>query len=88
MNCIHFAFTFQVTLFSREGLNSVARWTLLHNTHQFGLLRVEAPYKARDTAEEKRLWIVEYRQRIVDGYKAHTREDPVKEVKWNLNGIY
>ncbi len=66
----------------------MARYTLLHDTHQLGLLRCKAPFKARDPAEEKRLWIVEYRQRIIDKYKAMAGEDLINGIKWNLNEMY
>ncbi len=65
----------------------MARYTLLHDTHQLGLIRREAPFKARHTPEEKRLWLGEYRQKILDEYKAMTGEDPVRS-EWNLNGIH
>ncbi len=87
MEFTHLPFTFQATIFRREATDAVARFTLLHDTHQLGIIRREAPFKARHTTEEKRLWLMEYRQKILDEYKALTGEDPVK-TEWNLNGIY
>ncbi len=55
----------------------MARWTLLHDHGQLGLLRRESPFKARDTPEDKRLWVIEYKERIIQEYKALTGQDPV-----------
>ena len=81
----HFLFILQATLFRREAHDAVARFTLLHEHAQLHCLRRESPFKASYTADDKRAWLVEYKQKIVEGYQA-TKGKPVVRNGWKTVG--
>lgn len=77
MEFIENQFILQATLFRREAHDPVARFTLLHEHAQIHCLRRESPFKASYTGDDKRAWLVEYKQKIIDEYQALTGLPPV-----------